>query len=150
MAEGGGGGGRKGSFPLSVQEDWRLGLNIDGLWHCGDWRRLAACLGFFHEDLRSVVEVAGEVGARRERTRFEGGGVSGKERGMWRRIIARALGEPGQGYRPRGVGVGGGGASKRAGEFSSAAASNTGGPSRTEWGLSCGVWVWERIGGHRS
>lgn len=72
-----------------MQEDWRLGLNIDGLWHCGDWRRLAACLGFFHEDLRSVVEVAGEVGARRERTRFEGGGVCGKERGMWRRIIAR-------------------------------------------------------------
>lgn len=33
----------KGSFPLSVQEDWRLGLNIDGLWWCGKVEK-ACCL----------------------------------------------------------------------------------------------------------
>lgn len=64
--EEGGGGGMQRSFPLLVKEDWRLGLNIDEM-VCGSvvsWRRLAACLGFFHEDLLlRVVEDVGEEGS---------------------------------------------------------------------------------------
>lgn len=53
------------SFPLSVKEDWRLGLNIDEM-VCGSvvsWRRLAACLGFFQEDVLLTVIEGVEEGA---------------------------------------------------------------------------------------
>lgn len=61
----GGGGGMQRSFPLSVKEDWKLGLNIDEM-VCGSvvsWRRLAACLGFFHEDVLLTVIEGVEEGA---------------------------------------------------------------------------------------